>query len=373
MSLLPSVLGWAGMTLASAGLYSFWMRTRLRRRLWSSVRLGGLPFEYDGTPSEKMAGLAIAAAVIGVWLGLVTMVLIWVSLHLFLDPTPGAAVSVGLLMPVYFAARYRGLRYLTSRTRWRGIRFWMEPGWWGYGWRATLWTLATAATAGLLLPLRARALWRYRAERAHWGNAAFDYEPPGIGSLYVVFLPFVVVVIALGLGAAAESIPGILFPLALLPFAWAWWRLRAFNLLASGLRLRRARLTVAARFWPVVRVHLLGWLAIGVILLTLLFAFGVLGAATVPDIARIAVEEGNPLEGLPAYAVAAIVVLAYGAVFILRGALSIVFVAWPLIRHAASTAVVSDAGALDGVRHGEGARMADADGFANLFDFGGGI
>ena len=37
-------------TVLTLGLYRFWMKTRLRRYYWSSIRPGGLPLEYAGEP-----------------------------------------------------------------------------------------------------------------------------------------------------------------------------------------------------------------------------------------------------------------------------------------------------------------------------------
>lgn len=369
-ALLGAALRWSLMTAGTLGVYGFWMRTRIRRRLWSSVSLGGVPFEYTGTPVEKLAGFAIAAATVGVWLGVVVMVLVWAALHLFTDPTPGALTAIALLVPIYFAARYRGLRYVLSRTQWRGLPFWMVPGAWGYAWRATLWTAAALATAGLLIPARARALWRFRAERTRWGDAPFGYVAPGLGPLYGAFAPVAVAVGAVAAGAALEIAAAVVVGMVATPFAWAYWRVWGFRLLIGGLRLGDARLSVPMRFGRIVAIHLLGWLGV-------LGLLGVVGAAASGLIALpVALEPSlrrEALETLPGYALAAAVVAVYLALFVLRGTLSLALVTWPLIRHGAEVAVVSGAAGLDEVRRDEGAPMADADGFANLFDFGGGI
>ncbi|NBT31155.1 MAG: DUF898 family protein, partial [Rhodobacteraceae bacterium] len=41
-------------TILTLGFYRFWMKTRLRRWYWSSIRPGGVPMEYTGDPVEKL-------------------------------------------------------------------------------------------------------------------------------------------------------------------------------------------------------------------------------------------------------------------------------------------------------------------------------
>ncbi|MEL7177381.1 MAG: DUF898 family protein, partial [Pseudomonadota bacterium] len=44
------------LTILTLGFYRFWMKTRLRRYMWSAIRPGGHPMEYLGTPLEKLLG-----------------------------------------------------------------------------------------------------------------------------------------------------------------------------------------------------------------------------------------------------------------------------------------------------------------------------
>jgi uncharacterized membrane protein YjgN (DUF898 family) len=44
------------LTILTLGIYGFWGRTEVRRRMWSSVRLLGEPLAYHGTPQELMRG-----------------------------------------------------------------------------------------------------------------------------------------------------------------------------------------------------------------------------------------------------------------------------------------------------------------------------
>ena len=52
------------LTLLTLGVYSFWGRTEVRRRLWSMVRLNGEPLEYTGTGKELFLGFLFAMGVV---------------------------------------------------------------------------------------------------------------------------------------------------------------------------------------------------------------------------------------------------------------------------------------------------------------------
>ena len=138
-ALLILALRTALVTMVTLGLYSFWARTRLRRWLWSSVRPGGTPLEYTGQPLEKLMGFFVAAVIVAFYVGLGVMFFGYLGLQWFGDMFIGVFLSFFVILPLYFFAQYRGRRYLLNHTAWRGIRFWMEPGAWGYMWRALLW------------------------------------------------------------------------------------------------------------------------------------------------------------------------------------------------------------------------------------------
>jgi uncharacterized membrane protein YjgN (DUF898 family) len=375
--LLSLVLKTTTLTVLTLGIYSFWARTRIRRWLWSSLRVDGMPFEYAGRPLEKLMGFVIAAVIVAIYLGLVVMVLIFTSLNLFGGVGPGTAAAFALLLPVYWFAKYRGQRYLLNHTRWRGIAFSMAPGAWGYLLRATCWTIATVLTAGILLPLRAHRLWQYRVERTYYGDDHFRFDTKA-GDLYPHF-GFVLIGLfgsllsgVYGFMRDESALVGLLIFVPLLLFGWVYWRVASFRILASGLRFGGAMdLTVAPRTGAVIGIHLLGWILMGLLFLAvaamLAFAFGffAVGAQANVDL--------EVLENLSPYLLAVGGILFYLTFFVLRGALRIAMVTFPLFRHVARTLSVSNAVEVNAVCRGEASHMADADGFANLFDFGSGV
>ena len=86
------------------------------------------------------------------YIGIVNLILIFASFALLNDSFWAYGASLIGLIPIIFYARYRARRYILARTRWRGVRFGMEQGAWGYAWRAILHWLITIASAGLLWP-----------------------------------------------------------------------------------------------------------------------------------------------------------------------------------------------------------------------------
>ena len=50
--------------ILTVGIYGFWGRTEIRRRMWSSVRLRGEPLAYHGTPQELLKGFLAVMLVV---------------------------------------------------------------------------------------------------------------------------------------------------------------------------------------------------------------------------------------------------------------------------------------------------------------------
>lgn len=168
------------LTAITLGVYRFWERTRIRRHIWSATVPGGDAFEYTGTSKEKFLGFLIALVVLGVGLGLLQLGLFFVNLSLFSPAqTPEGEiaqlllfqVSFLLVLPLYFFAKYRAYRYRMSRTRWRGIRFGVLPGAWGYAWRHLMYLALAIVSGGVLWPLMTFRLEAYRTNRTFFGDA----------------------------------------------------------------------------------------------------------------------------------------------------------------------------------------------------------
>src|SRR6056297_3230964 len=175
----------AMLTIVTLGIYRFWAKTRIRKYIWSSVSGGQDAFEYTGTGIEKFLGFLMAIVILAIYLGIVQMILFYFGLTLFTAPeTPQQAltqvfafyITVLAVLPLIFFAQYRARRYKMARTRWRGVRFGMEKGAWGYALRALGHWIATIATLGILLPWQTFRLEKFMTDRSWYGDAQFRQD-----------------------------------------------------------------------------------------------------------------------------------------------------------------------------------------------------
>lgn len=152
----------AFMSLITIGIYSFWGRTEIRRRMWSSVRLDGEPLVYHGTGGELFKGFMAALLVVLLPIFIFSSVLVvtygqasqsWAVYQLMLFV---------IVYPVLKAlAQYRARRYRLARTSWRGIRGTMagSPGEFAFLSWAT--SLLYPVTLGWIAPWRALYVQRF--------------------------------------------------------------------------------------------------------------------------------------------------------------------------------------------------------------------
>ena len=152
----------AFLTLVTLGIYRFWAKTRIRKYIWSATTGDDDSFEYTGTGLEKFLGFLVAIVILAVYLGIVQMALFFLGLNLFVEPRTQTqalaqigAIYITLLavLPLVLFAQYRARRYKMARSRWRGIRFGMDTGAWGYAGRALGYYLLNICTLGLFNPL----------------------------------------------------------------------------------------------------------------------------------------------------------------------------------------------------------------------------
>jgi len=210
-------------TILTLGLYNFWARTEVRRRVWAGTIVNGEPLEYRGRGMELFIGFLLVTFCIFLPASLIIGLA-----HFFLDPAiAGTLVSVLYLAGMYLSsvAIYRARAYLLSRTSWRGIRMHQGPDWgWGFGWSVVGHWLMTAITLGWWSPrMRMRMaydLWR----RTSWGDEKFVFNEGETkhlaGGLYQAYAfawfgAFAVMIIAFTLiGALGLALGGSLAPQA---------------------------------------------------------------------------------------------------------------------------------------------------------------
>lgn len=280
--------------IITLGMYSFWAKTNVRKRLWSFTRLNGEPLEYTGTGKEIFLGFLLVFGV------------------LFLPSALGGLAAFivfgkdSFALIVYYILAYgafylligygtfRAQRYRLSRTRWRGIRGALTGSPWTYTWtyflpvaipaglalgaafatanpispevlqisgsaavglaltssRASMTILTIGATViALILPWRANRLQKIMTSGIHFGNARLTYTGTAqplyknyvIAALLGVFLFIACILVAV----SRLSVLATLVLLIGISIIFSWYRSNQFNHFARNTHLGDAAFEAA--------------------------------------------------------------------------------------------------------------------------------
>ncbi len=369
------------LTVLTFGFYRFWMKTRLRRYYWSSIRPGGVPLEYVGEPMEKLLGFLIAVVFLAFYIGIANLILMFVSFALLGGSYAAYLVSFLGVIPILFYAQYRARRYILARTRWRGIRFGLEPGAWGYAWRAMVHWLITIVTLGALWPRMTFLLEKYRADRTYFGTARL-HQGGDWKMLYRPFLPLAAGAVltggAIGAGAALDPVAlgGLVVTVPLMIYGWVNYRVQSFRLLTDAKTADGIGFVARPRRWRVLGIYALGglliYLSLSLLLVAMIFAGGVLFAGVFAQIDLLGGLD-RAFDTIPAWTGALVVALFYFSFFVLWGVLTHIFLTMPLLRHYAETLRITGSHALPHVRQRGRDSFAEAEGFAEALDVGAAI
>ena len=369
------------LSILTLGIYRFWMKTRLRRWYWSAIRPGGHPLEYNGLPEEKLLGFLIGVVFLAFYIGIVNLLLMFISFSLFEGNVAAYVLSFVGVIPLWFFARYRARRYVLARTRWRGIRFGLEPGAWGYAWRAMVHWALTLITAGLLWPRMTFALEKYMTDRTFFGTARLEQG----GSWIMLYRPFLHVlgpglVLALSvLWASLHEDPplALIAPMILAPlwlcYGIVHYTTRSFALLSTHKTCDGIRFDARPRPWRVFRIYALGYgLTALVVMIPLLPIAGLIGYAELAEGLGADVSL-DPFSDTSSGLLTILSVWLYFAVFLLWSTLRSVFVTLPLMRHYSETLTLLNTAALDTIGQRDRDEFAEAEGFAEALDVGAAI
>ena len=400
------------LTVITLGFYRFWMKTRLRRWFWSAIRPGGHPMEYVGDPWEKLLGFFIAVVVLTFYIGIVNLMVMFVSFSVFASASVGYLASAIGVIPIWFYARYRARRYVLARTRWRGVRFGLEKGAWGYAWRALVHWAVTILTLGLLWPRMTFALEKYVTDRTYFGSARLHQDGRWT-MLYRAAIPIFVSLLILAAGAGwllwwdpivvsaditaegvARSFEEIMdggvpafpvvgaerlaiFPLGIMGllygaihYRFASKRLMANHKTSEGISLQ-SRLSGPR----VASIYVLGSfiaylaLLVGIVGLVI-FAFVTLGPSAMMDGAF--GDFGADVD-IPRGMALALVAVFYLSVFLMWNVLYSTFVTFPLMRHMTKTLSLPQRYGLQVISQRDRDEFTEAEGFAEALDLGAAI
>ncbi|WP_306155622.1 DUF898 family protein [Roseovarius sp. MMSF_3281] len=370
------------LTALTVGIYRFWAKTRIRKYIWSSVAGQGDAFEYTGTGLEKFLGFLMAIVILAVYLGIIQMILFYFGLTLFTEPRTEAQMLAQMgafyitffaVLPLIFFAQYRARRYKLARSRWRGVRFGMEKGAWGYALRAIGHWLLTIVTLGLLLPRQTFYLEKYMTDRTWYGDGKFEQQGKWT-ALYPAMkhlaIGLAIMVVGSILGGVAGS-GGIIVITALVGYIWFMvglvsYRVKSFIYLTDTKVLDGAvTFDATPQTSTIVSTVLVGGLVVGLIVGLVFAVVGGVASAMM----------GPLMFGHPAAQVIGGLVIAaiYLLVLAMAGALSLVWITQPVIAHVVTEMKVHGAEHLNTIKQRAHDSGADAEGFADALDVGGAI
>ncbi len=347
-------LVWHGawLELVTAGFYRFWLATDMRRHLWSHTSLEGDALEYTGVAKELLIGFLIALAI-----------LVPIYLAYFLLGVEAERLQVFASFPLFVFiyaffqfALYRARRYRTSRTVWRGVRFWMTGSGWLYALKSMLWGLLMIVTFGIAYPWREAALERYKMRHTHYGDIQGRFEGTGwslfkriwwmaLLALLIVTLPFI-------------------FP-AFRAATWRWW--------ISGARIGGVRFesklstgALMGKYWAV-----FGWVIL-IVVIDFLFvgAFSMTAALIIGGGGFDDRKVKEFLDG-HVYVVYAAFILNYLIIALAMGVFLRIYLVRGVWERLASSTIVHGLEAADNVVAKGGLANALGEGFANDLDIGG--
>jgi len=373
-------LGTSILTILTLGFYRFWMKTRLRRYYWSSVRPAGSPVEYVGEPLEKLLGFLIAVVFLAFYLGLVNLLLVFASFSLFQTNAVAYFLSFLGVIPLWFYASYRARRYVLARTRWRGIRFGLEPGAAGYAWRAMGHWLAVIATAGLAWPRMTFWLEKYRTDRTSFGALRL-HQGGDVAGLYQAFAHLMIgaVFATMTIAVAVANDNGRFLWLLAVFVPWALfglvhYRVQAFRYLSEAKTAGPLGLIARPRVGRVAWIWVSGGvmamvLPFFVVLVLLVAIVGQTGSDYDPSQAIQTLLSGI----LPYWAIVLVGATLYFAIFVSFAVLRHVFLTQPLWRHYADTLTLTGAVNLPTVVQRPRDTFDEAEGIAEALDVGAAI
>jgi hypothetical protein len=363
------------LALITLGLYRFWMKTRLRRYLWSSIRPGGFPLEYHGDPWEKLMGFLAAVCLLAFYIGIVNLVLVYGSFVFFKGDAYGYWLSFLGILPLFWAAKYRARRYFLSRTSWRGIRFHAAPGAWAYA-RAAAWNwFLTILTLGLLWPRMMFRMEKFRVDRTWWGDRKFEqggdwrmlrkHTKALIAGVILSILAATVV-----WSGASAGAPLLLATFFVIGIGYVLFRVAAFREMANRKTLGGIPLASAARPWRILRHYLLGGF-LTMAALILLIAGALFAAMRIDPTLILSLDQAltPDLSGGTLWTYIATGLFVYFATFILGTVLLQVLIGFPNLRHYAET-LSYEGQDLDSAKRRGGDDLANAEGMADALDIG---
>jgi len=278
------------------GIYSFWGKTEVRRRIWSAVRIDGEPLQYTGTGKELFLGFLVIFGLVLLPISLASF-----AIAIYFGPESAAnSVFALFLYPLIFIligiGTYRAQRYRLTRTNWRGIRGGLVGSDLNYAWTYFWSALLVPMTLGWITPWRTTELQKIITRDMRFGDRPFTFTAkPGplyssfavlwFASLFIIIAAFSVIGVNINFEMfqpdaieqdatdPTEAIKMIAIVYAVLTVAFfcyyllsAWYRSKAINHFATHTHFEGATFRATVTGLGLVRVaignfliNLAGW------------------------------------------------------------------------------------------------------------------
>lgn len=207
-------------SLLTLGIYSFWGRTRMRKYIARGLSLQGDRFEYTGKGKELFLAFlkvwSIFAILVGIYFAIEYLVNNILHLSIIMD-----VINVFLAiiyLPALFFLIYMGVygatRYRLSKTRWRGIRFYLSGSSFSYAIFAMGRTLLNVISFGMLIPKSSLEKQKRVIDNMSYGSLKFsmNYDQHNLNKSNIITM--LLAVPTLGFSR-------IWFHVALQKFVWA--------------------------------------------------------------------------------------------------------------------------------------------------------
>lgn len=405
--LLKLSLWTAILSVLTLGFYRFWMKTRLRRHFWSAVRPDRTPLEYVGKGIEKFTGFLIALVILALLIGVLALVLVYASYAMFNEEFEAYLAAGVIALPLIYFAAYRAKRYVYARTRWRGIRFALEPAAGKYAFYAMGQIILTLLTLGFLWPRMTFKLEKFRTDRTFFGDQRLhqggkwtglmkSFLPVWLGSVACFGVPFL-----LGFAEASDLIDDdvvsqtrlmqfvpliVLVGVLIVLFFYARYRVVALRYLANHKSAGGVGLISNLSFPRVLGITVGGYVLTNIFTALATFLVGALATlmmiALYPGMSGLelfaagALSERmvNVAEGGPSpEAMLVFALFIYMATLLFFAVFRQTFVLFPTWRHYAETLSITGGEHLSEIGQRARDEMGEAEGMAEAFDLGAAI
>lgn len=161
--------------VVTLGIYGFWAKTEVRRRLWSAIRLNGEPLAYTGTGGELLRGFLVVFGIIVLPLFLATFTAV-VAFGPESSALAAFQVAVYLIfLGLWGVGIWRAQRYRLSRTMWRGIRGRLKGNEVHFAWTFFWTALLVPLTLGWIIPWRSTKLQSLLTNATYFGDRRFAF------------------------------------------------------------------------------------------------------------------------------------------------------------------------------------------------------